>query len=95
MLLTAVTALVKVATPTVVPIVVPRALRHQNTAMATAATARAKSLPGAFDSSPARGEVIAFAILLNLPSFPICVDDYGSARKGGPELYLCEFKLTG
>jgi hypothetical protein len=86
-LLAAVTALVKVVTPTAVPTVVPTALRHQNTAMATAATARANSLPGAFDSLPARGEAkIAFAILLSLPSFPHLCRDYASARKGGPEL---------
>jgi hypothetical protein len=36
-LVAAVTAVARVVTPTVVPIVVPTALMHQNTAIATAA----------------------------------------------------------
>jgi hypothetical protein len=71
MLLAAVTAAVKVVTPTVDPTVVPRALKHQNTAIAAAAMARAKNLRGAIDSLPARGEAkMSFAIPLTLPFFP-------------------------
>jgi hypothetical protein len=68
-LLAAVTAALKVVTPTAVPTVVPTKLMHQNAAIATAATARAKTLRGAFDSLPARGEAkISFAIPRH-PSF--------------------------
>jgi hypothetical protein len=55
-LLAAVTAAVKVVTPTIAPTVVPRALEHQNTAIAAAAMARAKNLRGAVDSLLARWE---------------------------------------
>jgi hypothetical protein len=45
-LLTALTAVASVVTPTVVPMVVPTALMHQNTAIATAATVCARSFRG-------------------------------------------------
>jgi hypothetical protein len=56
-----VTAVASVVTPTVVPIVVPTALMHQNTAIATAATALASSM---------RGAKRLFIIPLTLPFFP-------------------------
>lgn len=46
MLVAAVTAVAKVVTPTVVPMVVPTALMDQNTAIAMAATALANSFRG-------------------------------------------------
>jgi hypothetical protein len=61
-LVAAVTAVASVVTPTVVPIVVPTALMHQNTAIATAATALAS------------GAKILFLIPLTLPFSPhICI----------------------
>jgi hypothetical protein len=56
-LLAAVTAALKVVTPTAVPTVVPTKLKHQNAAIAAAAMARAKNLR-------------LFAMLLTLPFFP-------------------------
>jgi hypothetical protein len=56
-----VTAVASVATPTVVPIVVPTALMHQNTAIATAAAAFASSM---------RGDNRLFIIPLTLPFSP-------------------------
>ena len=43
---TALTAVAKVVTPSVVATVVPTALKHQNSAIATAATVWANSFPG-------------------------------------------------
>jgi len=64
-LVAAVTAVASVVTPTVVPIVVPTALMHQNTAIATAATALASNM---------RGAKILFLIPLTLPFSPhICI----------------------
>jgi hypothetical protein len=51
----------RVVTPTVVPTVVPTALMHQNTAIATAATALASSM---------RGAKRLFIIPLTLPFSP-------------------------
>jgi hypothetical protein len=64
-LLAAVTAVASVVTPTVMPIVVPTALMHQNTAIATAAAAFASSM---------RGDKKLFIIPLTLPFSPhICI----------------------
>jgi hypothetical protein len=75
-LVAAVTAAAKLVTPTVVPTavptVVPTALMHQNTAIATAATALASSL---------RGAKMLFPIPLTLPFSPhICVFQAGGMR---------------
>jgi hypothetical protein len=75
-LVAAVTAAAKVVTPTVVPTavptVVPTALMHQNTAIATTATALASSL---------RGAKMLFPIPLTLPFSPhICIFQAGGMR---------------